>query len=61
MAGGLGIDTSGYSIPYLTSWSHDDQDMAIMEACAELIDQHAKQIEDAIGDPPNPTPTSETA
>lgn len=61
VVGGLGIDTSGYSIPYLTSWSQDDQDMAIVEACAELIDQHAKRIEDAIGDPPNPTATSETA
>jgi antirestriction protein ArdC len=61
VAGGLGIDTSGYSIPYLTSWSRDDVDMEIVEACAELIDRHAKRIENAIGDPPNPTATSETA
>jgi len=61
VVGGLGIDTSGYSIPYLTSWSQDDADMEIVEACAELIDRHAKRIENAIGDPPNPTATSETA
>jgi antirestriction protein ArdC len=61
VVGGLGIDTSGYSIPYLTSWSQDDADIEIIEACAELIDHHAKRIENAIGDPPNPTATSETA
>jgi hypothetical protein len=60
VVGGLGIDTSGYSIPYLTSWSQDDADMEIVEACAELIDHHAKRIENAIGDPPDPTATSET-
>jgi hypothetical protein len=59
--GGLGIDTSGYSIAYLTSWIQDDRDMEIVKACAELIDRHAKRIEKAIGDPPNPTATSETA
>ncbi|MGO9976224.1 MAG: ArdC-like ssDNA-binding domain-containing protein [Solirubrobacteraceae bacterium] len=61
VVGGLGIDTSGYSIPYLTSWSQDDADIEIIEARAELIDRHAKRIENAIGDPPNPTRTSETA
>jgi hypothetical protein len=61
VVGGLGIDTSGYSIPYLTSWSQDEGDMEIVEACAELIDHHAKRIETAIGDPPNLTATSETA
>jgi hypothetical protein len=60
VVGGLGIDTSGYSIPYLTSWSQDDADIEIVEACAELIDHHAKRIENAIGDPPDPTATSET-
>jgi len=61
VVGGLGIDTSGYSIPYLTSWSQDDADMEIVEACAELIDRHAKRIENAIADPPNPAATSESA
>jgi hypothetical protein len=51
VVGGLGIDTSGYSIPYLASWSQNDGEMAIVEACAELIDRHAKRIEDAIGVP----------
>jgi hypothetical protein len=31
------------------------------EACAELIERYAKRIESAIGDPPNPPATSETA
>ena len=52
VVGGLGIDTSGYSIPYLTSWSESDEDMTIVETCAELIDRHAKRIEDAIGSGP---------
>jgi antirestriction protein ArdC len=60
VVGGLGIDTSGYSIPYLTSWSQDDADIETVEACAELIDRHARRIENAIGDPPGPTATSET-
>jgi antirestriction protein ArdC len=60
VVGGLGIDTSGYSIPYLASWSNDAPDMGIVETCAALIDEHAKRIETAIGDPPHPlvTPTS---
>jgi antirestriction protein ArdC len=52
VVGGLGIDTTGYSIPYLASWSQDDPDLNIVEACAGLIDEHAKRIETAIGDPP---------
>jgi antirestriction protein ArdC len=51
--GGLGIDTSSYSIPYLTSWSQDDADMNIVEVCAGLVDRLAKRIEDAISDPPH--------
>jgi hypothetical protein len=61
VVGGLGIDISGYSIPYLTSWSQDDADVEIVEACAELIDHHARRIERAIGDPANPTATCEPA
>lgn len=54
------LHAPGYSIPYLASWSQDDADIEIIEACAELIDNHAKRIENAIGDPPSPTATSET-
>lgn len=50
--GGLGYDTSSYSIPYITSWSNDDTGLEIIETCAGLIDRLAKRIEDAIGDPP---------
>jgi hypothetical protein len=52
VVGGLGLDTTGYSIPYLTSWSNDEDSLDIVETCAGLIDRLAKRIEDAIGDPP---------
>jgi antirestriction protein ArdC len=50
VAGGLGLDTSGYSIPYLTSWSDNDDGLDVIETCAGLIDRIAKGIEDAIGE-----------
>jgi antirestriction protein ArdC len=49
---GLGLDTSGYSIPYIASWSQDEAALAIIETCAEIIDRLAKRIEEAIGDSP---------
>jgi antirestriction protein ArdC len=49
VVGALGIDASGYSIPYLASWSQDGADMETIETCAELIDRYAKRIEGAIG------------
>jgi hypothetical protein len=48
VVGGLGIDTSGYSIPYIASWSKNEQIMEIVEQCAGLIDRLAKRIEDAV-------------
>jgi hypothetical protein len=53
VVGGLGYDTSDYSIPYITSWSSDDADLEVIENDAGLIDRLAKRIEDAIGDPPD--------
>jgi antirestriction protein ArdC len=61
VVGGLGIDTSAYSIPYLTSWSEDDAELQVIQACAELIDRHAKRIEVAIGDRIEPATTGEIA
>lgn len=59
VVGGLGLDTSGYSIPYIASWSQDDGSLEIVEICAGVIDRLAKRIEDAIGDPPaDPLPTA---
>jgi antirestriction protein ArdC len=52
VVGSLGLDTSGYSIPYITSWSENEDSLEIIQTCAHLIDQLAKRIEDAIGDPP---------
>lgn len=46
VCGALGLDTSGYSIPYLASWAQDG-DIAILERTASLIDQLARRIEDA--------------
>jgi hypothetical protein len=57
VVGGLDLDTSGYSIPYLTSWSQNDDSLEIVETCAGVIDRLAKRIEDAIGDPP-PNPAA---
>jgi antirestriction protein ArdC len=51
VAGALGLDTAGYSIPYLASWSDDDDALDVIEACAGLIDRNAKRIEDAIDGP----------
>lgn len=48
VVGGLGVDTSGYSIPYLASWSEDDEALEVIETCAGLIDRHAKRIEQAL-------------
>jgi hypothetical protein len=52
VVGGIGLDTSGYSIPYIASWSQDDDSLEIIETCAGVIDRLAKRIEDAIGDHP---------
>ena len=52
VVGGLGLDATGYSIPYLASWSQDDDSLEIVETCASVIDRLAKRIEDALGDPP---------
>jgi antirestriction protein ArdC len=46
VAGTLGIDVSGYAIPYLASWAKED--IAVIEAHAKLIDRLATRIEDAL-------------
>lgn len=47
VCGSLGIDTSGYSIPYLASWS-ENAELATIEHAAALIDRIARRIEDAL-------------
>lgn len=49
VVGGLGLDTSCYSIPYIASWSQNEDTLDIVETCAGIIDRLAKRIEDAIG------------
>jgi antirestriction protein ArdC len=51
VCGGLGLDTSGYSVPYIASWSESDASLEIIEQCAGLIDRLAKRIEDALSQP----------
>lgn len=47
VTGTLGLDTGGYSIPYLTSWS-ERTDIGVVKQTAMLIDALASRIEDAI-------------
>jgi antirestriction protein ArdC len=45
--GVLGLDTSGYSIAYLASWSTNTE-LEVLERTAALINRLANRIEDAI-------------
>ncbi|HWT92728.1 MAG TPA: ArdC family protein [Solirubrobacteraceae bacterium] len=47
VCGSLGLDTAGYSIPYLASWS-ESTELATIERAAGLIDRLARRIEDAV-------------
>jgi hypothetical protein len=49
VCGSLGIDTSGYSIPYLASWSEGGE-LATIERAAATIDRIARRIEAAVED-----------
>ena len=51
VCGSIGLDTSGYSIPYLASWSQE-ADIEAVERAATTIDRIARRIEDSIGEPP---------
>jgi antirestriction protein ArdC len=46
VCGSLGLDTSGYSIPFLASWAQRG-DIDTIERTAGLIDRLARRIEDA--------------
>ena len=46
VCGALGLDSAGYSIPYLASWAGEG-DIDILERTAALIDRLARRIEDA--------------
>jgi hypothetical protein len=47
VCGTLGLDTSGYSIPYLASWS-EQADLDTIQRAARVIDQIAKRVEDKV-------------
>ena len=53
VCGALGLDSAGYSIPYLASWSTEG-DIDIVERTAELIDRLARRIEEAAVGPGEP-------
>jgi antirestriction protein ArdC len=48
VCGAMGIDTAGYSIPYLTSWSSGGPELeALITSTAKLVNRLACRIEDA--------------
>lgn len=53
VCGALGLDSAGYSIPYLASWASDG-DLDMLEGTAALIDRLARRVEDAAVDPGGP-------
>jgi hypothetical protein len=46
VCGAIGLDTSGESIPYVAGW--DDDDLASLEAFAQLVDDTARKIESVV-------------
>ena len=40
----VGLDTAGWSVPYMTSWGKGEE----IERYAELIDRLASRLEDAV-------------
>jgi antirestriction protein ArdC len=46
----VGLDTSGEAIPYVAGWG-DSGELDAARRCAELIDQIARRLEEAIGAP----------
>ncbi|MGA2471385.1 MAG: ArdC-like ssDNA-binding domain-containing protein [Solirubrobacteraceae bacterium] len=51
VCGSLGLDTTGYSIPYIASWSLQ-VGIGAIEQSAALIDRLARRIEETINDVP---------
>jgi antirestriction protein ArdC len=47
VCGSLGFDTSGYSIPYLASWS-EGAELDTIERAATLIDRLARRVDEAL-------------
>jgi Putative metallopeptidase family (DUF6782)/N-terminal domain of anti-restriction factor ArdC len=47
--GGLGFDTSAFSVPYIAGWAKDDQGLAALEKFAGAIDGCARRLEKALG------------
>jgi antirestriction protein ArdC len=47
VCGAMGIDTAGYSVPYLASWA-ELAELEVIEQAATTIDRIAKRIEEAL-------------
>ncbi len=53
VCGALGLDTAGYSIPFLASWAEDGE-IETIERTATLIDRLARRIENAAAEQQGP-------
>jgi hypothetical protein len=49
VAGAIGLDTSGEAVPYLAGWGENDDALAAIKACAQLVDDIARELEGACG------------
>jgi antirestriction protein ArdC len=47
VCGAVGLDTSGFSVPYLTGWSEHADGAEAIQRYAALIDRLAGRLEDA--------------
>jgi hypothetical protein len=47
--GGLGFDTTKFSVPYLAQWAKNDEGLEALETFAGKIDECARRIEKALG------------
>jgi hypothetical protein len=52
VCGVAGVDTSGYSIPYLASWA-ERADLDVFERAAKMTDRLATRIETALHPQPD--------
>jgi antirestriction protein ArdC len=60
VCGALGLDSSGYSIPYLASWAQGGN-LETLEQTATLIDRLARRIEDIALDTDGHSPNTDDA
>ena len=47
VCGSVGLDVSGFAIPYLASWA-EDAPLETLQACAGMIDRYARRLEEVL-------------